>query len=173
MTVVASNYARKENDLPQSVRDALCYDRHTGSFTWRVDRALKRAGDEAGHIGVNGYRTITVDYIAYYAHQLAIGFVIGKLPANGMHVDHIDGDRSNNRICNLRVVSPHANFHNRTRLNKNNNSGARGVFEAKPGRYVAFITVNRKRHHIGTFDTLWRAKAARDNTQVKLVGVAQ
>lgn len=173
MTVVASNYARAANDFPQGVRDALRYDPRSGQFVWRIDRALKRAGEEAGYVGVNGYRTITVDFVAYYAHHLAIGFATGALPARGMHVDHIDGDTTNNRIENLRVVSPSVNGHNRTRLNKNNASGARGVFEVRPGRYIAFITVDRKRHHLGTFDCVRQAKAARDAAQSKLVGISR
>lgn len=170
MTVVASNYARKENDLPQTVRDALTYNPETGNLYWRVDRALKKVGDLAGHIGTNGYITVTVDYVAYYAHHLAIGFSRGCLPAKGTHVDHIDGDKTNNQLDNLRVVSVSINGHNRTRLNANNASGARGVFEAKPGRFIAFITVDRKRHHLGTFDSLPQAKQARDAAQFKLVG---
>lgn len=167
MTVVASN-----DSLPD-VRNALRYNRNTGQITWAIDRALMCAGDEAGHIMDTGYRTITVDYVAYYAHHLAIWFVTGSLPPGGTHVDHIDGDKDNNRFENLRVVSPSINGHNRTRLNKNNSSGERGVFETRPGRYVAFITVNRRRHHIGVFGSLDQAKDARDRAQKSLVGGAK
>jgi hypothetical protein len=157
--------------LPRSVQFALDYDENTGIFRWKIDRALMRKGDIAGHIMDIGYRTITVDYIAYYAHHLAIGFVTGYLPESNTHVDHINGDKDDNRFINLREVEPIINFHNRVKLNKNNKSGFRGVFEIKPGKFIAFITINRKRHHLGTYDDPLIAKIIRDNAQIKLLEV--
>src|SRR6266436_6601559 len=115
------------NDL-SVVREALRYEPITGEFFWRLDRANKKAGEKAGNVGPNGYCTICVNYRVYYAHHLA--FVLSGqefLPAN-VHIDHINGNRSDNRITNLRVVTPSKNCLNRTRLNKNNSSGAAGVW---------------------------------------------
>lgn len=137
-----------------TLKKALAYDPLTGVFTWRIDRALKRSGEDAGHVGPNGYRSITVDYVAYYAHHLAIAFVTGAFPEKKTHVDHINGDKTDNRFANLRVTTSSQNGLNRTNLNKNNSSGHTGVFETPHGTFVAFITVNRKRTYIGTFGSL-------------------
>lgn len=167
MTVVASNYARKENDL-SSVWTALSFDPATGVFCWRIDRALKRAGDVAGNVGRNGYRRITVNYRSYYEHHLAIAFDTGALPPVGSHVDHINGDKTDNRLANLRVVTPSKNGLNRHGPNRNNRGGTLGVCEVRPGAFVAFITVNRKRRHLGTYQSREAATVAREAAERSL-----
>lgn len=94
-------------------------------------------------------------------------FLVGdEIPPDGVfHVDHINGDRLDNRRSNLRVVSPQVNQINRKHLNRNNTSGHRGVSRhprkgaAKTWR--ASITVNGKHLHLGVFATLEEAVAVR------------
>ncbi len=153
--------ADRGNDLAR-VWEALSYDPATGEFVWRRDRANRKAGDLAGNIGPNGYRTIMVDYRSYYAHHLAIAHATGALPPKGAHVDHINGDKADNRQANLRVVTPSRNGLNRKTANRNNRSGTSGVFQTRSGRFLAFVGVDGKRRNLGTFPTFEEAKAARE-----------
>lgn len=89
--------------------------------------------------------------------------LMGRHP--GKHVDHINGDKLDNRRENLRIVTPSANQANRRSLNRNNRSGTRGVQHvpklsaSKPWR--AQITVERRNIHLGLFATEAEAIAAR------------
>jgi hypothetical protein len=154
-------HADREFDLAL-LREVLHYEPATGEFFWRVDRANKKAGEKAGGIGPNGYRTICVSYRKYYAHHLAFVLSGQDLPPPGAHVDHINGNQSDNRVANLRVVTPSKNGLNRTRLNKNNTSGTTGVyFDRKGHRWLAQIQVNGKQHCLGRFYSIEEAIAAR------------
>ena len=81
----------------------------------------------------------------------------------GMTVDHIDGDRSNNRRANLRLVSHAENIRNRTGLSVNNTSGYRGVSLMRSGkrikRWFAQAKLNGKTHMLGYFHTPEEAAA--------------
>lgn len=83
----------------------------------------------------------------------------------GAHVDHINGDKLDNRRQNLRIVSPQTNQVNRKQLNKNNSSGIRGVQHvphlSSHNPWRAQITVERKNIHLGLFATRPKAVAAR------------
>lgn len=82
--------------------------------------------------------------------------IIMDCPDN-MVVDHINGDKLDNRKSNLRIVTQRENSQNRTRLNKNNTSGVPCVLGMK---YVAEVSINGKRTSLGLFDTIEEAAAA-------------
>lgn len=149
-----------DDDIPR-LREAFSYDRNTGEFFWRINRANKKIGDLAGNVGPNGYCTIMLDYKFYYAHHLAIAFETGHFPPPKSHTDHRNWTESDNRPPNLRVTTPSKNLLNRRGLNKNNTSGYAGVFLNSSGMYKAYITVNRRRIHLGHFSSLASAVAAR------------
>ena len=87
--------------IPDSLRDVLSYDPETGVFTWIANYHKSRIGKPAGSIAPHGYITIRALGTVYYAHRLAWFFVHGEQP----HIiDHINHDRSDNRIANLRNV---------------------------------------------------------------------
>lgn len=85
--------------------------------------------------------------------------VINSTPKN-LQTDHINGDGLDNRRSNLRNVTKLINSRNRHHQ-KNNKSGCIGVFYTNYGKYVAYVTRNRKRQHLGSFDTLQQASIAR------------
>lgn len=100
----------------------------------------------------------------YSAHRIIWKMVHGTDP---FHIDHINGDPSDNRISNLRDVTPAENHRNRS-MNSNNTSGIIGV-SAKGDKWRAFAWVDNKAFVLGDFPTLPEAAAARQAAE-KLLG---
>ena len=84
--------------IPDSVRDVVQYDPHTGQVSGRKPTKTKA-----------GYYEVTIKYRRYYVHRLAWFLVHGEQPDD---IDHINRDRSDNRLCNLRNVSRKVNAAN-------------------------------------------------------------
>jgi HNH endonuclease len=128
----------------------LSYDPSTGEFSWRVDRGKVRAGSIAGRIDSSGYKQLCVKYRRILAHRLAWFFVHGKWPSG--QIDHINRERLDNRIENLRVADIYEQRQNRLRPSKSSKSGLLGV--RKEGKkWRSTITVYGERHHLGMFDS--------------------
>jgi HNH endonuclease len=137
---------RKREALTQAeLKEHLHYDPETGIFTRLKSIAHRvKIGDIAGclHVG-SGYVNIRVFGIHYKAHRLAWLYIHGINPCND--IDHINGNRSDNRIINLRDVTRSVNKQNTRKCSSNNKSGFLGV-RSTNGKFVALIT-------IGTYDT--------------------
>jgi len=133
------------------LRQILTYDVDTGLFRWNVSRGKVRAGQLAGKTGCNtsGYKEIMIDYRMYRSHRLAWLYVTGEWPA--LQIDHINGDRTDNRFCNLRLATHSENQANMKRK-RTNGSGFKGVCRDK-GQWRAKITVDRKIFDLGRFGT--------------------
>lgn len=84
----------------------------------------------------------------------------------GKEIDHIDGDRGNNRIENLRLVTRQQNVRNR-RLPPKHPFGHFGIFKTPQGRYRASIGVKEQNVYLGTYGTLDEAITARTNAERK------
>ena len=161
-------------DLPtiEEIRELLDYNPDTGDLIWRYrDPSMfkdaskanawnKRfAGVVAGGEGVNGYRVVMIRPRLHKAHRLAWAHYYGSWPEN--MIDHIDGDRKNNSISNLRDVTNSANGKN-ARISRANKTGVTGVFWREDiQRWSAYITSNRKRTYLGHFVGFDDAVAAR------------
>ena len=142
----------------ERLRELLSYNADTGVFTYRLRRGCRSAGAVAGCMRSDGYTVISVDTRNCFSHRLVWLYVTGSLPAG--EIDHIDGDRSNNRIANLRDVSPAENSRNLS-LKAKNTSGYQGVtFYKKTKRWMARIRIDGKQNHIGFYDTPEAAHAA-------------
>jgi hypothetical protein len=136
----------------------LTYDPDTGIFTWRVSTGPRaKVGAVAGALSKDGYIQIRVDGRLYKAHRLAWLWVTGKGPAS--EVDHINGSKSDNRLCNLRLATPAENQQNQRCSHRDSKSGLLGVTRHR-NRWLARITVGGKNEHLGTFDTPELAHAA-------------
>ena len=128
------------------LRARLQYDPTTGVFTWPDGRV---AGNPAGRYG---RLQITLGGVARYASRLAWLYVHGEWPTG--QVDHINGDRCDNRIGNLRVLSNAENKQNQSAAYANNKSaGVLGVSRASNGRWRARIMVDGRSRSLGTFAT--------------------
>jgi hypothetical protein len=98
------------------------------------------------------------------AHRVAFVYMYGYEPAQ---VDHINGDRSDNRLCNLREVTCSDNRRNSARP-CNNTSGVIGVSRAPSGNWIAYIKVGGVMHNLGTHPTLEDAASARKAAEASL-----
>jgi len=163
------------NDLTaEYVRSILEYDPETGVFKrkWRRDISKKIntrcVGKLAGSYNEKGYLRISINDRRYYAHRLAWLIVYGEWPDDD--IDHIDGDPNNNRIENLRIATRQENLRN-SRLQKNNTTGITGVCWRKDvGKFVARIKIDGNYIHLGYFDTLAEAAAARHAAEIEHFG---
>ena len=132
------------------IKQALNYDPETGSFYWLVNRGRSaQIGSVAGAIHSRGYRTIKVNGKQFYAHRLAWLMSVGDI-LDVIEVDHIDGDKLNNKLSNLRAVTKSVNQQNKRKPLRNNTSGFLGVSRSGIG-WKAEILVNNKRLNLGTF----------------------
>ena len=142
----------------EEVKKILEYRPETGELMWRerVARCV-RVGDVAGCFDNKGYITIGIRKRIYKAHRLVWLIAHNSWPV-GL-IDHIDGNKSNNRLDNLRLVDETGNSENVRRPNKRNQSGFMGVIFVNNG-WRASITVQGKTRYIGTFDTPEKAHQA-------------
>jgi hypothetical protein len=132
----------------------LIYYADTGCFYWARKRGPRRAGALAGSPNRAGYWTIRIGGKLLYAHRLAWFAIFGEFPPSGM--DHINGNRADNRIANLRLATRQQNMGN-SKPHRDSASGFRGVqFDKRRGRWCA--RVGHK--YIGTFDTPQEAALA-------------
>lgn len=135
----------------------LSYDKKTGIFIWKHRYDVRDAwndryaGKVAGCINPSdGYRYIAINKKLYPAHRLAWIYCFGKLPENNL--DHINADKLDNRIDNLRIASITENSWNTNKKN-NNKTGMKGVSLHSYGhKWQSFIVVNKKRIYLGLFD---------------------
>ena len=128
----------------------LHYDPDTGDFMWARSRGRCIAGEKAGHHHKAGYRIIRINGKGYMAHRLAWFYATGKMPEN--EIDHINGDKSDNRFCNLREATRSQNSINRPVM-RNNKTGIKNVcFVVSRGKYNAQIKYSGKIKFLGYYD---------------------
>lgn len=175
--------AHKSLPSPDVLRQLLKYDPDTGRLFWRrrgvewfrdgnqsAERSAsiwngKFAGKEAMTCVSDGYRTGNILSKMHRAHRVAFAMHYGSWPID--QIDHIDGNRANNRIENLRDVSNETNGRNAKRI-ATNMSGVTGVcWNKRDRRWLAYIRVHDVKHHLGEFqifDDAVRARKAAEAT---------
>lgn len=142
------------------LRDRFLYDADTGLFTWRVQRWRRKQGDVAGAVDSKGHIQISVAGRLFGAHRLAWVYVYG--PDVPRILDHINGIKTDNRICNLRPADNFINAQNiRSAPSSNVNSRLLGVTRVtRSESWQARITANGCQRYLGTFPTKEEAHAA-------------
>lgn len=141
------------------LKTLISYDPETGVFT-RVGfrKGRGRAGSKAGTFDDDGYVIVCVDYKSYRANRLAWFYLFGVWPDGS--IDHINGDRSDDRWCNLREISNQENSQNRHGPNAGRvRQLPIGVYSSGSG-FKSRIRVGGVNHHLGRFDTPELASAA-------------
>ena len=171
-----------KKDLPaiDDIRKVLSYDAGTGKFKWlvmplefspnAVQNKLwnaRRSGKEAfTSTNTKGYKKGSVLGVFVSAHRVAWALHYGKWPDG--HIDHINGDRADNRIENLRDVLHHDNMRNMA-IPNTNTSGQVGVqWNKKDKRWHARIGHGETRRFLGSFIDKQDAIAARKQAEIEM-----
>lgn len=157
-------------DVTQEILREFCsYDAVTGKFM-RVKvvtpRQARLVGRPCGGLNVaTGYITLHVGGMPQYAHRLAWIYTHGEIP-EGFYIDHINGETADNRLANLRLARHKDNIRN-SKIRTDNTSGVKGVsWDRSRGQWAA--SVGKK--HLGRFDTLLDAAAARKSAALAVYG---
>lgn len=138
----------------EELRQLLLYEPETGRFYRRVSAKGHAAGKEVGHQTADGYIRVGVKGLYFKAHRLAWMYVFAKPPVGV--IDHINGNRSDNRICNLRDVDQATNAGNLRKAKRTNKVGLLGVTKCvSHGRTFFKATIV-----IGSFKTAAEAHRA-------------
>lgn len=140
----------------QRLRSLLDYDAASGALTNKVHRGVARAGAQAGALHKDGCIVVRVDRRLYKAHRLAWLYAHGRWPTG--EIDHIDGNRQNNSLCNLRDVARRVNQENVRTARSDNASGVLGV-NKRGGSYRARIRLGGRYVVLGSFPTVDQAHA--------------
>lgn len=147
--------------LTQKVlKTLLHYNEETGVFTWHKDNTRPvQEGQTAGRIHTEGYRRIMISYRFYHASRLAWLYVYGKWPRG--EIDHINGNRSDDRLSNLREVTHRVNQQN---LSVHRQGHLPGTTKTKiPGLtkpWRSRVYYNGRSHFLGCFATQEEAHIA-------------
>ena len=160
----------------KQLKELLDYDPETGLFTW-LERSLdkfksekigirwntKFSGKITGCLHSSGYKIITINNHPYRSHRLAWLYVYGEIPET---IDHINHDRTDNRIINLRNTCSIGNARN-SKLRENNKSGVMGVvWVEKQNKWRVLIYDNRKQIHLGYFADFLSAVCKRKSEEL-------
>ena len=168
----------------EQVRSLLDYNPATGVFIWRFRAGSdigtkifngRFPGTRADTLRPDGYTrirlTVNGKYRSYQAHRLAWLYVHGDLPE--YEIDHINRNRTDNRLANLRPATSAENKRN-VPARKTNKSGYKGVVDASavnPSKpWCAYIQINRKNRNLGYFYTKQEASAAYKAASLSLHG---
>ena len=130
--------AKKSDITAEYVQSNMVYNHNNGTFY----KNNKKLGSE----DEKGYIRIGINWRHYRAHRLAWLYVYGEWP-NGQ-IDHINGDRSDNRIENLRIATNGQNQHNKRIFNK-----IKGIsVHKKSGKWHSRIMLDKKHISLGLYD---------------------
>jgi hypothetical protein len=179
--VHVSNNGRKPPPI-KWLYECFELDADTGTLVWKMrplhhftsPQYQKRhhtvhAGTEVGNISSQGYRVVCVTWegtrLQWSQHRIVWAMHYGQWPTKAL--DHIDGNKTNNVITNLREVTDKENSKNR-RISKNNTSGHMGVFlDKRSNKWRAEIRVSGISIGLGTHPNIEDAIAARQAAEIK------
>jgi hypothetical protein len=143
------------------LKELLFYDSGTGLFVRNTSPSNNvKIGDIAGSKQKNGYYMISVDGKKYYSHRLAWLYMFGKFPDK--FIDHINQDKSDNRISNLRNVTKSLNSIN-TPVRSHSQIGYKNIqLDKRDNMYSVVFVRNKKTNYLGRFSNIEEAIAKRD-----------
>ena len=141
---------------------AVCFD--SGGKPFLVDSFVAELIACRKWSRSGGYPCANIGGKLVRLHDCVMALKYSKKPA-GAYVDHINRDKSDNRLINLRFVTPQSSALNMP-LRSNNTSGIKGVSKTPQGKYRAYITANGKWKSLGYYDTVEEAAEARKRAEL-------
>lgn len=126
------------------VRDLLIYNPYTGELLWRESQLFgkRETGSTATRLSTHGYLIVSLKSKVYLAHRIIWLYVYGYMPEH--QIDHIDRNKTNNKLNNLRETSASCNVKN-SKISKLNKSGVKGViYKKRKKAWIAFIKTDNK-----------------------------
>jgi len=138
------------------LKDVVDYCPDTGVFTWKVSLSYRgKAGTIAGNVRKDGYWRIMIRNKMYYSHRLAWLYVHGEFPI--CYIDHINHNKSDNRIENLRNADTFSNAHNIKKFSTNT-SGHKGIcWHKKAKKWMARFKCRGKVYYLGVYSDIEEA----------------
>jgi hypothetical protein len=127
------------------------YNLNTGIFIWKKVKPSSLKNKKAGYLHSSGYIQIRISGKNYQAHRLAWMIVYGEDPKN-LLIDHINGNKTDNRICNLRLAT--------NQQNQRNNKCKGFYWNKQKKKWKAHIRIDGKLKHLGLFDCPLLARLA-------------
>ncbi len=149
----------------KELKRQLNYNKETGIFTRLISNSYSvNVGDIAGYLMKTGYVSVSINNKAYLCHRLAYLYVNGYMPKL---VDHIDRDKTNNAINNLRPTTRSENILNSSIGDRNSNED-RGIWlNKKIGKDQVYKLIDSQRYIVGSnFLTLEDARIAKNNFKI-------
>lgn len=148
----------QENKITQSfVLNNFYYNQDSGEL-YNKNRKYSKI-KKVNTLSTKGYLRVTINYKQYFVHIIIWLYVYGYLPST--HIDHINGNKTDNRLSNLREVTNKQNHRNMA-LFSNSKTLTCGVsFVKRINKYRAYITINGKQKHLGYFESLKDAEIER------------
>jgi hypothetical protein len=141
------------------------FDYVDGELIAKTNSKRRKTGKALGTLTPKGYLTASVHGRLHRVHRLVFLYFHGYIPEQ---VDHIDNNRTNNRIENLREATSEQNNHNRMPMSQSQIKGVYWVKESN--KWVAAIGIKRKKIHLGTFQTIEEAALVATQARQKLHG---
>ena len=143
----------------QDVRKMFNYDQNLGVMSRKIKTGRNtHAGQQVGSDDMHGYKTVRIGTTSFKLHRLCWFYAHGHWPVGD--IDHLNGDRSDSRLSNLRDVPRGVNLQNqRVATSQNKSTGVLGVYPSNK-RFTAALSVDGKKKSLGTFDTVDLAHAA-------------
>jgi hypothetical protein len=153
----------------EEIKLNLNFDPHSGKFSWLGSKRGRGAqGCPAGTKDAKGRIRINIGGIKIFAHHIVWVISTGRWPVR--HLDHINGNPSDNRFTNLREATPTQNMANK-KMSSLNRTGLKGVgFDRRSKRFFARISAHGKRMVLGRFDTPEAAHLAYGDAARRLFG---
>jgi len=141
-----------------------------GKLYNRISRGSVKKDSESGYTAEDGYRRVRVDGKYYYIHRLVWFLLTNKEIPEDLYIDHIDGNRQNNHIENLRLATALENQYNKQRQNSGTSTYKGVWFDSVKDCWKASIRFKDKRHYIGQFETELEAALAYDRLAIEIQG---
>jgi hypothetical protein len=130
------------------------FEYRDGHLYRKTSRGCMKAGGKVGFINDKGYISVNLNGKHTLVHRLIWLMQHGEMPTL---IDHIDGNRANNKIENLRLADRAQNMHNKP-AHRNNTSGRKGVsWHKKSNKWMAQIVCRGKHHYLGVYESIDQA----------------